>query len=74
LVRLSFLFFFFFSLRHNSNGGSYRLHTYTNENLKHHAFVYWDMPDLHEIARWLDERNDVGRKKFDNVKEKQNTI
>jgi hypothetical protein len=28
------------------------------------------MPDLQEIARWLDERNDVGRKRFDNAQNK----
>lgn len=67
LVRLSFLFFLlllsflFVRARHISNDGSYRRRTYTNDNLRHRAFVCWGMPDLQEIASWLDERNDVGR-------------
>jgi len=72
LVRLSFLFFsssflspFLFVLELDTlvNGGSYRLHTYTNDNLRHLALLYRGKPDLHPIAKWLDERNDVGEKK-----------
>lgn len=31
------------------------------------------MPDLDQLARWLDETNDVGRKRFDNAKKRNTT-
>lgn len=67
----SFLFFsvycFFSSFDELVSGGSYRLHIYIYDKLGHRV---WGMPDLREIARWLVERNDVGRKRFDNAKKR----
>lgn len=68
LVRVSYFFLFSsFELNTSVTAVAIVYHIYTNDNLGHHAFVCWDMPDLHEIARWLDDRNDVGRKRFDNA-------